>query len=128
MPFPGDAKLSVPGFAFAASITSFSVLYGVYARGQHERAAADQDHGLERLDRVVRHLRIDARVDRMRADRAAEDRVAVRLRLRYEIRADVAACAGLVFDHDGLAERRRELLADDARKCVGVAAGAKGTT
>ena len=90
--------------------------------GEHERVAAEQDHGLERLDRIVRHVGIDARIDRVRADRASQDRVAIGLRLGDEIGADVAACAGLVLDHDGLPERCRELLAEQARERIGVAA------
>ena len=123
VPFPGDAKAMVPGFAFAAAMHLLQRLVRRVCRGtQHERAAADQDHRLERFHRVVRHARIDARVDRVRADRAAEDRVAVRLRLCHEIGADVAARAGLVLDDDGLAQSRGELLADEAREGVRVAA------
>ena len=60
-------------------------------------------------------------------DTSAE-RVAVGRRARRLGGGDRAAGAGLVVDHDGLAERLAELLGEDARRrCRAVAPGASGT-
>ena len=74
---------------------------------EHRRVGADQRDRRERLDRVVADLRIEADVDRVRADRAAEDRVAVGRGARGDLRADAAAGAALVVDDDRRAEHRR---------------------
>ena len=61
--------------------------------------------GTKSLHRIVGQALVQRRVDRVRADRAADERVAVRRRLRDEVRADAAAGAGPVLDDHGLAER-----------------------
>ena len=95
---------------------------------QHVRHAGDERDRHEVLDRVVRHLRIERRVDRLRADRSHQQRVAVGRRLGDEVGAEVAAGAGLVLDDEGLAEGLAELGRERARQDVGRAAGANGTT
>ena len=69
----------------------------------HDQHVVDVDRAHDRrevLQRVVRHLRIDADVDRERGDVAEQQRVAVGRRLRDELGADHAARAGLVLDDD----------------------------
>ena len=90
---------------------------------QHVRNAGDERDRHEVLDRVVRHLRIERRIDRLRADRSHQQRVAVGRRLGDEVGAEVAAGAGLVLDDEGLAERLAELRREGAREDVGRPAG-----
>jgi len=59
----------------------------------------------------------------VRADRAAEQRVAVRRGARGLLEPTLAAGAALVVDDDGLAQHGAELLRDQARQHVGGAAG-----
>ena len=75
--------------------------------------------------RIETLVRRDGDVDRERL-RAEVQRVAVGRRLRGLRRADIAAGAGAVLDHDLLAPHLAELLADDARQRVERAAGAEG--
>ncbi len=93
------------------------------------RHAGDERDRREVLDRVVGHLRIQRRIDRLRADRSHQQRVAVGRRLGDEIGAQVAAGAGLVLDDEALAEGLGELGRERAGEDVGRAApGLKGTT
>ena len=77
---------------------------------QHVRHAGDQDHRREVLHVVVGHLRVQAGVDRVGADGAHQQRVAVGCALGDELAADVAAGARAVVDDDLLAPRLRQLL------------------
>ena len=81
---------------------------------EHVRRDRDQRDRREVLDRVVRHLRVEAGVDRVRRQRSHQDRVAVGRRFRNEIGADVAARAGAVVHHNALAPRVAQLLRDRA--------------
>ena len=87
------------------------------------RHLRDQRHRHEVLLRVVRDLRVQARVDRVRAHRAHQQRVAVAGRLGDEVRADAAARAGAVVDDDRLAPRLLQLLRDAAAHDVERPAG-----
>src|SRR5262249_56250424 len=58
------------------------------------------------------------RVERERAGRSEQERVAVRLRLGHEIAAGIATAAGAVLDDDLLAESLRELLCQNSRHYV----------
>ena len=91
---------------------------------QHDqRAGRDQADRREILARVVADIRIERRIDRVRAGAAEAERVAVGRGLRDLARRDRAARAALVLDHDLLAERLAHLLGDDARHHVVAAAG-----
>ncbi len=65
LPMPAEAKLSLPGFAFAASTKSRERLPArVRADDQHVRPAAEQREVGEVLQRVVGQLGVDRRVGR----------------------------------------------------------------
>ena len=93
---------------------------------QHVRRDRDERDRREVLHRVVRHLRVKARVHRVRRQRAHQDRVAVGRRLRDEVGADVAARAGPVVDDNALAPVLARLLRDGAADDVERSAGRKG--
>jgi hypothetical protein len=65
---------------------------------------------------------------RMRADRAALDRVAVRHRPGGVFGAHAASGSGLVLDHEGGAERGTGLAGDEAPEHAVVPPGPNGTT
>ena len=90
---------------------------------QHVRHPGHHRDRRQVLERVEWHLRIERRIDRLRADRAHQQRVAVGRRLRDEVGAEVAAGTRLVVDDEGLAERLAELRRERARQDVGGAAG-----
>ncbi|MNV60042.1 hypothetical protein D3C71_1524940 [compost metagenome] len=77
----------------------------------------------EVLDRVKGHLLVQRGVDGVRADGAHEQRVAVSGCLGGQQAADVAASAGTVVDHHGLAQLGSQALRHDARQDVGRATG-----
>ena len=79
-------------------------------------ARCEQRDRRKRLQRVVGQL-VERRVDRMR-DGDDQQRVAVGRCFRHQLGADDAAGAGLVLDHELLAEPLAELRADDARQNV----------
>jgi hypothetical protein len=58
--------------------------------------------------------------------RRGEQRVAVRLGAKHELRAQIAAGTGAALDDELLAEARRELLRSRAREEVGGAARREG--
>src|SRR3546814_4205006 len=60
------------------------------------------------------------------ARRREQQRVAVLLGARDELRAHRAAAAAAVLDHDWLAELLRQVVGDDPGDGVGVAAGREG--
>ncbi len=126
MPLPGGREVELARIRLGVGN---ELLHGV---GRHRRIddehigdARDEDHRDEVLDVVVRHLRIQARIDRVRADRAHFERVAVGRRLGDEFRADVAARARPIVDDDALAPGFGEVLRDLAGENVGGAARRK---
>jgi hypothetical protein len=78
-------------------------------------------HGREIVQRVKRKFRVYARIDGMAA-RDEQQRVAVRRRLGGGLAADDAVRTRPVVDDHLLAERFDELLGEEARLYVGVAA------
>ena len=78
----------------------------------HQRQAADDGDVAEVLARIVWLVRHQRRVDRLRSDRGGEPRVAVGRRLRDRVRADDAAAAGPVLDHERLAELLLQFVGD----------------
>ena len=73
----------------------------------------------EVADRIVRHLGIEARIDRVGRHRRDEERVAVRRGLRDHVGAEIAARAAPVLDHELLAEEFTELVRHDPADDVG---------
>ena len=69
--------------------------------------------GAKSFDRVVRHRLVQVGIDRVRGQRAEQDRVAVGRRLGDVIRADVAARARFVLYNNGLAPHLGQLLRDE---------------
>ena len=86
-------------------------------QGRDQRNRCEGGIGIER------QLLVERRVDRVGADRAHAQRVAVRRGARHLGGAKVAAGARLVFDQEALAQRLVQLVADHAGEGVGVAAG-----
>ncbi len=76
--------------------------------------------------RIVGEFRVDARVDRDRAGLTEQQGIAVRIGAFHDLGADAAIAAAAIFDHEGLAERVADFLAEDARGRVGRATGGKG--
>jgi hypothetical protein len=123
VPAPDDAKFSLPGFRFCVG-DQFLHRIGRDRRidGEHVRHTGDQHHRLEVFHVIERHLRIQARVDRVRADGAHQQRIAVGRTFRDQLGTDVATGARSVVDDERLPERFRQLLRDRARQDVGRAA------
>jgi hypothetical protein len=90
---------------------------------EDERSRGRLRHRNEVLLGVEGHLRVQVRIDGHFRRRSQEERVAVGRGLGHEVRADVAAGAGLVVDDDLLLPQRREALAERAGHHVGGAAG-----
>ena len=90
---------------------------------QQRRRHADLRDRLEIADRVIRHLGVEAGIDRVRGHRRHQQRVAVGRSLCDGVRADVAPRADLVLDEELLAEKLSELGADDASDDIGRTAG-----
>ncbi|KAG1252703.1 hypothetical protein G6F68_011663 [Rhizopus microsporus] len=81
------------------------------AVGPHDQRIADhahQCHGREILDGVIAQRVDEERIDGMRGDGAAHQRVAVRLRAGHQLRADDAGHPRLVLDNHGLPQLRRQ--------------------
>ena len=95
----------------------------ILARHDQDRRAGRQADRLEVLGRVVFEVGIERGRRAVRAHVPHHDRVAVRLRLRAARDAGGAAGAGDVLDDELLAERLREVFADDAGDDVGRSAG-----
>ncbi|MNN31100.1 hypothetical protein D3C81_1447730 [compost metagenome] len=92
---------------------------------QHEWQVAHAADRREVLDRVIGQLLHQRRVGRMRGVGGHEQRIAVRGRLRNQLRRDGAVGAGAIVDHHVLAERIAQFLGRDARDGIGAAAGGK---
>jgi hypothetical protein len=95
---------------------------------QHVRSVRRDADVAEVLQRIVRQLRIQARVHAERATIGDQDRVAIGHCLGDGVGPERAIGARLVVDDDRLAERLAHLLRERARRQVGAAAGGKGTT
>ncbi|MNT37531.1 hypothetical protein D3C72_1736710 [compost metagenome] len=90
------------------------------------RHGNDQRDRHEILHRIVGQLAVDGLVDRMRADGAHQQGIAVGGGARGFRRADVAARARLVVHHHRLVPGLAQFRGHDARRNVGGAAGGEG--
>ena len=84
---------------------------------ERQRARCDLGDRHEILLRIVRHRRIKARIHHERID-SHQQVLAIRRRPRCDLRADVAAGAGLVLNDDGMIPALPQFLAEDAREQV----------
>ncbi|MBI2297250.1 MAG: hypothetical protein HYU76_14725 [Betaproteobacteria bacterium] len=123
VPVPAEATVSLPGFARGA-VDQFPDRAdpGFLARQHYQRHDVHPRDGRVVLHRVVREVRDDHGIDRERAARAHQQRVAVGRRLRHQVGADVAAASPPVVHHDGLPEDFAQRGPDDAGGDVHVAA------
>ena len=92
---------------------------------EHMRAVGEQGDGFEVARDVRRGLGIEVTRNRLIGERAEEQVVAVRRRLRAGFHADHAARAGLVFHDHGLLQVGAHGLPHGAREDVGRAARRK---
>ena len=124
VPLPAEPNEYLFGFAFSSAMNSRTLLAGTLGcTSSTLGCVAYIVIGSKLVTGSYEQLVVQRGVDRVRADRAAADRVAVGRGARQLGRADRAALAWLVLDHDRLAERGAELLANHARQDVGGAAG-----
>ena len=86
---------------------------------QHQLVGEHQRNRREILHRIERHAGVDAAVDRMGADGAHQQVIAIRRRLGHRFRADIAAGAAAVDHHDRLAQGLAELLGHCPSQQVG---------
>ncbi|MNV36067.1 hypothetical protein D3C71_1275310 [compost metagenome] len=93
---------------------------------QDHREAAHQRDGRQVLRRVIRQLLIERGVEHQRAVVGGQHRVPVGRGARGFRGGDGGVAAGLVLDHDRLAQPPRQPLADAARQKIGPAAGRIG--
>ena len=89
---------------------------------QHQRQGADQRHRRKAADRIVAQVVRHGRKHRGRGRRLEDDGVAVGLGVRERVGRDGAAAAGLVLDHELVAEPLAQLHRCDARQEVDAAA------
>ena len=124
-PIAGEPKLTLPGPCFLQySTNSLAVLdRQALVHGEHVGDLAEQRDRREGGRRVVRHLLVEELVGDGGADRAEQQRVAVGRRLGDQLRADIAAGAALVLDHDIGAPGVLQMLGGDAAQQVGRAGG-----
>ena len=105
------------------------VLRGVGTEGrigdQHERRLRIERQRHEVLLGVVVDLLVERRVDRQNRRGGDDERVPVGRGARHVLRRQHQRRAGLVLDHDRLAERLAEFLRVDAHDHVHAAAGGK---
>ena len=122
VPRPAEPNVMLPGRAFASAIELLDGLCGDRRmHRQHIGRQHSQRNRREIAQRIVRQLRVHARIDRQRRQ-AHQQRVAVGRRLGDDVVADDGAGAGAVIDHHLLAELLGEFLRDDAADDVGAAA------
>jgi hypothetical protein len=116
--------LSLPGCALASAISSCTLCTGNEGfTSTMSGLVAISPTGAKVLARVVTCFWIKRGIDGERAGTAEPERVAVGRRLGDLARADRAAGAAMVLDHDLLAERLAHELGDAARQHVVAAAG-----
>ena len=120
----GRAVAQLLALAGADDLLEFLDGFRLHGRMHHEddRRPAEQGDVAEILDRVIADIRIDGRRDDMRGDPRHAERVAVGGGAGHLRRAEHAAGAGPVLDHELLLERFRELLGGDPPERVGAAA------
>src|SRR6476660_493266 len=90
---------------------------------EHVIGNADARDRRKIIDRVVRQLRIEARVDAMRARGAHDQRVTIGRTFGHNLGADYAVRTGAIVDDHLLSPRFSELVADRARYEIGGTAG-----
>ncbi|MHC2720714.1 hypothetical protein ACVMGE_003201 [Bradyrhizobium diazoefficiens] len=93
---------------------------------EHQRRHRDGRDRQEILLPVIGIALVDLGREQHRAVGADEQRIAVGRRFRESLARDHAAGAGLVLDDEGLTELFLELVGDDARGAVDIAAGRIG--
>ena len=91
---------------------------------EHHRKSDQSGDRLDIADKIEIELLVERCVDRVRRHHV-EERVAVRRSGHHRFRGDVAAGAGALLDHEGLAQARREPLPDQPRYQVWRTAAAK---
>jgi hypothetical protein len=84
------------------------------AHHQHVLHHCDERDGLEILDRIIAELGGDDRSKRMGGDRSRQQSIAVGRRACDRLRADLAAGAAAIVDHDRRAENGGHFGSDDA--------------
>jgi len=89
---------------------------------QRVRLRREYADGCQVAQHVDRHLAVEAGIDGDGGVGDAEQGVAIGRRLRGEFRADIAVRAGAIVDHELLARRVAERLAEHARDEIGAAA------
>ena len=120
----GRGQAARRGLGLAASQHVGQSLVGTGGRHyQHQRAGAEHGDGREGLDGVIVQLGVQADIDGVRADGAAQDGVAVGRGACRQGRAHAAAGAALVLDDHGRAQGLAQRLRNHARQGVGIAAG-----
>ena len=119
---PGRSVIELPRLRFGERDQLLDRLR-LHARMHDDDVCAgrEQAHRRKVAREIVRRLRLQARVDHVRGARH-EKRIAVGRRVRGDFRAEVAARAGAVVDHELLPEAFGHLLDDDARHDVDGAA------
>ncbi|CPP17394.1 Uncharacterised protein [Bordetella pertussis] len=102
----------------------FADAFGRHRRIDHQHVHHGGDLGDRRevLDVVVARVLVQARIDGVRVDRAHVERVAVGRRVGARLGADIAAGAGPVLDHHGLAPHLAEIVGNQAREEIRAAA------
>ena len=127
MPTPPVPKFSLPGLAFANATYSLrSPHRQILVDQHHQRQASDDGDVPEIRPGIVGLMRHQRRVDRLRGHRGGQPEIAVRRSLCDDIRADDAAAAGAVLDHERLAELLLQLMTQCAGEDVGRAGGRRG--
>ena len=90
---------------------------------QHGRVEHRHADRREILDRVVREIAVQRRIDRDGAHGGEEQGIAVGLRLRHVLGRDRAAGAWPVVDDDGLSDQAAQPFGQEPRDEIGGAAG-----
>ena len=120
-------KVDGTGFGAGALDQSLRILgHRIEPDREQQGKARHQPDRLEILGRIVGQLLEQGGVEDQRAVVGGEDCIAVGLGLGCRRTADIGRTAGLVLDHQRLAERRRHRLCQDAGERVRAAASRIG--